>query len=85
MNCEDIDAYEELGRFNDTQKALLVSRRLVYLTDLEIGSDRHGTIIAASYDDAEDIARRRGRSEKVIGRMGDGFLRSVRERLLRRW
>ncbi|UGY22453.1 hypothetical protein [Bradyrhizobium septentrionale] len=82
MNDEAVDICDELSRFSDAQAALLTSRGLVYLTDLKLEGNRHGTIVAASYADAESIARRRGRGEKVIGRMAHGFLHGLRRRLL---
>lgn len=82
MDVSD-DAYDELAHFSETQATVLVSRGLIYLTDFEIQGNCRGTIIAANYRDAENVARRRGRGEKVIGRMADGFLRSFRDHM--RW
>ncbi|WP_159450435.1 hypothetical protein [Bradyrhizobium mercantei] len=84
VNDEAIDACDELTRFSDAQAALLTSRGLVYLTDLKLDGNRHGTIVAASYADAQSVARRRGRGEKVIGRVAHGFLHGLRRRLLQR-
>jgi hypothetical protein len=83
VNDEAVDICDELTRFSDAQAALLTSRGLVYLTDLKLDGQRHGTIVAASYADAQSVARRRGRGEKVIGRMAHGFLHDLRCRLLR--
>lgn len=84
VNDEVIDVCDELTRFSDAQAALLTSRGLVYLTDLKLDGNRHGTIVAASYADAQSVARRRGRGEKVIGRMAHGFLHGLRRRLLQK-
>jgi hypothetical protein len=84
VNDEAVDICDELTRFSDAQAALLASRSLVYLTDLKLDGGRHGTIVAASYADAESVARRRGRGEKVLGRMAHGFLHSLRCRLLQK-
>lgn len=84
VDDEAADICDELTRFSDAQAALLTSRGLVYLTDLKLDGDRHGTIVAASYADAESVARRRGRGEKVIGRMAHGFLHGLRRRLMQK-
>lgn len=84
VDDEAVDICDELTRFSDAQAALLTSRGLVYLTDLKLDGNRHGTIVAASYADAESVARRRGRGEKVIGRMAHGFLHGLRRRLLQK-
>lgn len=84
MSDEAVDICDELTRFGDAQAALLISRGLVYLTDLKLDGDRHGTIVAASYADAESVARARGRGEMVIGRMAHGFLYGLRRRLLQK-
>ena len=84
MNNEAVDVCDELTRFSDAQAALLTSRSLVYLTDLKLDGGGHGTIVAASYTDAESVARRRGRGERVIGRMAQGFLHGLRYRLLQK-
>lgn len=84
VNDEVIDVCDELTRFSDAQAALLTSRGLVYLTDLKLDGNRHGTIVAASYADAQSVARRRGRGEKVIGRVAHGFLHGLRRRLLQK-
>ncbi|WP_429022290.1 hypothetical protein [Bradyrhizobium sp. I1.14.4] len=83
MSDQAVDICDELTRFSDAQAALLTSRDLVYLTDLKLDGNRHGTIVAASYADAVSVARARGRGERVIGRMAHGFLHSLRRRLLR--
>lgn len=84
VNDEAVDICDELNRFSDAQAALLTSRSLVYLTDLKLDDNRHGTIVAASYADAQSVARARGRGEKVIGRMAHGFLHGLRRRLLQK-
>ncbi|WP_244063561.1 hypothetical protein [Bradyrhizobium sp. Ce-3] len=84
MNDEAVDVCDELTGFSDAQAALLTSRSLVYLTDLKLDGGRHGTIVAASYSDAETVARARGRGERVIGRMAHGFLHGLRRRLLQK-
>ncbi|GIQ76546.1 hypothetical protein [Bradyrhizobium sp. RD5-C2] len=84
VDDEAVDICDELTRFSDAQAALLTSRGLVYLTDLKLDDGRHGTIVAASYADAESVARTRGRGERVIGRMAHGFLYGLRRRLLQK-
>ncbi|WP_128089509.1 hypothetical protein [Bradyrhizobium viridifuturi] len=81
MTDEAIEICDELTRFSDAQAALLTSRSLVYLTDLKLEGGRHGTIVAASYADAQAVARGRGRGERVIGRMARGFLHGLLQKV----
>lgn len=60
---ETVDICDELSRFSDAQATLLTSRGLVYLTDLKLDGGRHGTIVAASYADAQSVARARSRGK----------------------
>lgn len=60
VNDEAADICDELTCFSDAQAALLTSRSLVYLTDLKLDGGRNGTIVAASYADAQFIAARAG-------------------------
>ncbi|TWC07164.1 hypothetical protein FBZ93_101455 [Bradyrhizobium macuxiense] len=81
VNDAAADTCDELTCFSDAQAALLTARSLVYLTDLKLDGGRHGTIVAASYADAQSVARARGRGERVIGRIAHGFLHGLRRRL----
>ncbi|MGY4478754.1 hypothetical protein [Bradyrhizobium sp. USDA 3364] len=81
VNDEAVDVCDELARFNDAQAALLTSRSLVYLTDLKLAGGRRGTIVAASYADAQSVAHARGRGERVIGRMAHGFLHGLLQKV----
>lgn len=79
-----INDCDELAQFDETQQAILVSRGLVYLTDLAIGNGRFGTIIAPSHNEARHIALRRKQGEKVLGTMAPGFLQDLKNRV-QRW
>ncbi len=51
-------------------RRILIARSLVWLTHLRVGdAHRGGTIIAASWARAEEIALGRGLGEEVIGEM----------------
>lgn len=77
---------DEASRFRQEDVEFLASRELVYLTSLRLDppSSRMGTIVAGSHAQAIQIASARGRGEKILGLMGQSFLRNMKMWLLAR-
>lgn len=58
----------DLSLVDPALRPALMDRKIVFLTEFAVGADIYGgSIIAACWEDAEDIADLRGLGEKVIG------------------
>lgn len=75
---------DEASLFTDEQADFLAGRGLVYLTDLQIGEARIGSIVAGDRQQAMRIAASRERGERIVGLMGQGFVRNMKLWLLSR-
>lgn len=64
----------DAASFSAAQVEWLAGRGLVFLTEISANGTRYGTVVAANFDAAVAIARRRNGNERVIGQLGRDFV-----------